>query len=663
MGTPGHALVAFLAAMVVCFLAMAAPSPAPKSSSGEYEYAMRAAQALFEETMKERRSRRCSSFFVLDEGSTVNVNKMLESEYQGSDGTAIFKVVGGRVSDTNLTDALHSRAMSQVHRLRLLSWCVTVVVMSNDPSFLAAFAEASDNERLLLWETRLLVITSLDMPLLRRLLQDYWSFSMMNAMFLTSKAEENHERCQLYVHLPYSPAGAQVVRVGSWSTAHGLIPLDGYTFFPEKYNNFHSMSINVTWFPMPPYFEEIESHLKTNQMASFTGRGYRMLEVIAEALNFTINVMPFENWNVVRENIISRKAFIRPIKLAILPRFEKLYDFTMFIERATLGFTMTKPTIKPNWQSLSHPLQPEVWGSVVATVLLAFIVLMWMNSSGENKESETWLVVRQVVGTLLDEAITGELPRKSSTRVMLTAWLIFSFIVGTVYRSNLTASLTAPKYPRRAETLADLVATGAKIAMPPDMVNFVIGFKKSDSKLFKAVSERAEFVASFKEGIEQVSHKHKAYIYERLNMKALIAEHFTNQRGFTPLYVARDNILAGYCGWPLAPNTPFKTHLDRYIMDFHGGGLIEKWTTLVLEKAGFDSRQRQSKTEESSSESLQDTDKVTMALTLVHMQGPLFLFIAGALLSLAVFLGENAVKFYSFRQISCRSESNNPHQK
>ncbi|MPC69070.1 hypothetical protein E2C01_063284 [Portunus trituberculatus] len=75
---------------------------------------------------------------------------------------------------------------------------------------------------------------------------------------------------------------------------------------------------------------------------------------------------------------------------------------------------------------------------------------------------ETWLVVKQVVGTLLDEAIPGGLPRSTPTRMVLTAWLIFSFIVGTLYRSNLTAYLTAPKYPPRVETLADLVGKDAK---------------------------------------------------------------------------------------------------------------------------------------------------------------------------------------------------------
>ena len=71
--------------------------------------------------------------------------------------------------------------------MRILAWCLTVVVVSDDPAFLAAFAEASERGRLMVWETRLLVVTGLDVPKARVLLQDYWTFSMMNNMFLTSK--------------------------------------------------------------------------------------------------------------------------------------------------------------------------------------------------------------------------------------------------------------------------------------------------------------------------------------------------------------------------------------------------------------------------------------------------------------------------------------------
>lgn len=62
----------------------------------------------------------------------------------------------------------------------------------------------------------------------------------------------------------------------------------------------------------------------------------------------------------------------------------------------------------------------------------------------------------------------------------------------------------------------------------------------------------------------------KAHVYERLNMKLLIAEDYTGKGGSTPLYVAKQNLFPGYCGWPLAPNTPFKANLDQYILAFHG---------------------------------------------------------------------------------------------
>lgn len=88
-----------------------------------------------------------------------------------------------------------------------------------------------------------------------------------------------------------------------------------------------------------------------------------------------------------------------------------------------------------------------------------------MKQSDHGGGPSAWLVMKQVLGTLLDEAIPGELPMRNPTRVVLTTWLIFSFIVGTVYRSNLTACLTVPKYPPRVENLAQLADSGAKYVL------------------------------------------------------------------------------------------------------------------------------------------------------------------------------------------------------
>lgn len=64
-----------------------------------------------------------------------------------------------------------------------------VVVVSDSPVFLATFAEAADSSRLMVWETKLLVVTRLNKQNVYKLLQDFWTFSMMNTIFLIKKGK------------------------------------------------------------------------------------------------------------------------------------------------------------------------------------------------------------------------------------------------------------------------------------------------------------------------------------------------------------------------------------------------------------------------------------------------------------------------------------------
>ncbi|XP_050733474.1 uncharacterized protein LOC127007030 [Eriocheir sinensis] len=593
---------------------------------------------------------RCTLIVFTDDATSSLAFQQLWSAGKEKSGGAVFAMETSKEHGTNYTQTLIPW-VARARQLRKLSWCVTVVVVSDDSAFLAAFGEVSDKSRLIVWETRLLVVTRLDEESLRGLFT-YWNFSMMNAMTLKLKSSSVRQGWDAYVYLPYTPNGAQVVRVASWKRNYGLLPSDDYKLFPEKYKNFHGARVNMTVFPFAPYWMEANSFPEEDANEShgskITGRDYIILENIAQGLNFSINVLPYGEWDEVMMRLEVRTALMSPLKLAILPNLVNKYDFSFFIERATLGFSMSKPTLKPSWQSLYYPLQTEVWVSILATVLMVFsALLLMMKHSGESESYRVWLVVKQVVGTLLVETIAGELPQRSPTRVVLAAWFIFAFIVGNVYRGNLTASLTVPKYPARAETLAQLVDAGALLTTPPDAVDFINNFKQSDSKLFQTVAERTSFVPSYEIGMKESLKNNKAYLYERLNMKLMIAEHYTGKGGSTPLYVAKQNILPSYCGWPLAPNTPFKANLDQYILAFHGAGLIGRWTTEILERAQFNSQQRQRQVAEESSVSTEKDesagDRVNRALTLVHMQGPLFLFLAGTLLSLAAFLGEITV--------------------
>ncbi|XP_063889389.1 uncharacterized protein LOC135116113 [Scylla paramamosain] len=403
----------------------------------------------------------CSLIFITDRTSSYSYEALrIRVPANKTGGDVVLDVADDGSVGVNLT---MTQVVAQARKMRLMSWCTLVVVFSDSPTFLSVFAEMADKGRLMVWETRLLVITRLPLSNLQDLLQNYWTFSMMNTMFLKLNISSGRSHCQIYGHMPYGPTGSHVAQLANLKFGNVLVYLSDRALFPEKYNNFHGMKINLTWIPLTPYWMPMKRPGPNGtEVTTFSGREYSIMESMALILNFSMNALPYTGWDPVMKLLRSREAFFWPVNLPILPHMLELYDFSFFLERSTLAFAMIKPSVKPSWESLYRPLRIEVWGLVVATLVIVYIVLLMMNASGKDKGPGAWLVMKQVLGTLLDEAIPGELPQRSNTRVVLTAWLIFSFVVGTVYRSNLTAYLTIPKYPPRIETLGGLVDANVK---------------------------------------------------------------------------------------------------------------------------------------------------------------------------------------------------------
>ncbi|XP_063889396.1 glutamate receptor ionotropic, delta-1-like [Scylla paramamosain] len=522
--------------------------------------------------------------------------------------------------------------------MRLMSWCTLVVVFSDNPTFLSVFAEMADEGRLMVWETRLLVITRIPLSNLQDLLQNYWTFSMMNTMFLKLNTSSGENHCQIYVHMPYSPAGSQVVQLASLKSGHTLVNIKERTLFPEKFNNFYGMKINLTWVPTRPYWNPVKQPGPNGtEVMSFTGREYLLMQSFAMIFNFTLNPLPWEGWPPVMRRLRTREAFLWPANLPILPHMLKQYDFSIFLERSTLGFTMAKPSIKPSWQSLYHPLRIEVWILILPTVIMVYIALMVMNQTGREKGPDAWIVMKQVLGTLLDEAIPGELPLRSTTRVVLTAWLLFSFIVGTVYRSNLTASLTIPKYPPRIETFSGLVEAETKILVVEYMDMFYNNFRQSTSEVLRTIAARMEIVPNEVIGISRCLTENAAYLFERLFMEVKIDEHFTDLDETTPFYVTQGSLLADLSAFLMIRDAPFKPNFDYVLITFHGAGIIQK---LHSDSVGLIRRQNREKRRREKTTVIKKPEEKIKALTLVHMQGPFLLYLVCTIVSLVSFCSE-----------------------
>ncbi|XP_076054382.1 ionotropic receptor 21a-like [Oratosquilla oratoria] len=552
-------------------------------------------------------------------------------------------------------------------QVRLASWCLTMVVVSDDVEFLEWLARAIQDERVLVWNTRLVVLSRIPNEELLRLLRGHWTFSMMTSVFVNrDPANPDSKKFQVYSYHPYTPKGSSIVRLASWSRDKGLSQKSEAPFFGEKFLNFHGSKINVTALPYPPYWDE---RIEDGKLV-IRGMDYFMLESIAQSLNFRFSNIPTKNWDEVTERVQERVSFLATVFHVVFPHRRLLYDYSFTYEYSLITFGMAKPALKPQWQSMYYPLADEVWVLIVAMILLVPLPLHLdvteiarrqpeykVNYLGglsrahrgrqtQAQATSSLTSVDIVIGTLLGQNLRRNLPTNSSYRFLLTFWLVFAFIVGTAYRGNLTASLTLPKYPPRAETLAELVRTGASVGMPPYGAHFQRFFAESTSLDFQTIARRFLIVPTAADGLDRALRENFACMDPRRYMQLQIARKFTRADGTTGLYIAREDAFPGLSGWPFPHDAPYKHVFDHKIMSVIEGGLYEKWNrdmvALARKEGRLQARREALERKEKGEEDINNNEEKVFALTLKHMQGPLLLLVLGWVIAAVVF-GHEAI--------------------
>ncbi|ROT85936.1 Variant Ionotropic Glutamate Receptor [Penaeus vannamei] len=332
-----------------------------------------------------------------------------------------------------------STSSSALCQVRLSSHAVSVIVISEDLTFLTSFAERSLKGRLFVWTTRLLLVTRLALSDLRKVLSTRWTFSMMNTVALN--VEENG-RSSLYTHLPYSPEGAQIYKLGSWSRQFRLFLRSSFEIFPEKYDNFHGGYVNITSGVWAPFWDEKEVMAADgSKVKEYSGSDFMALDTIAKALNFRIRQVPTKDFVEVTQRVEERVSFIASIYYVVLVNRLERHDFTYTYQFSYESFCLSKPGLRPQWESLYYPLAHQVWAGTMTVLVIVPVVFVVIAPS-------------EVDGTTSELCLQNNLGPSSDHGVAR-----FLFIIGVAYRGNLTAYLTLPVYPPRPETVAELVET------------------------------------------------------------------------------------------------------------------------------------------------------------------------------------------------------------
>ncbi|XP_071545446.1 ionotropic receptor 21a-like [Panulirus ornatus] len=346
-----------------------------------------------------------------------------------------------------------------------------------------------------------------------------------------------------------------------------------------------------------------------------------------------------------------------------MERYDYSYPYTI----VSFGFGLAKPQLKPQWQSLYYPLADGVWASTLATLLVMPGIMymittkyMWrrqgdylrrdmqgQDTHGSNRGSRgIGAISQEIFGTFLGQNLSKSPPTGSSSRVLVAAWLVFAFIIGTVYRGNLTAALTLPKYPPRPETLEELLSYVDRVTAIPIGKDWQKQFRESGSSALRRLADIMYLGPSIVEGLQEATVKRQAHLDERLGVNHWIAEAFTRTDGSSPLYYGRESIIPGASAWPIPHDAPYKPQMDSIMMSVVEAGLYEKWTEDTLEDTQREGRAKQRVKERHNGREASvgtrplGSSSSINALTIAHMQGPLMLLLLGLVISGLTFTTE-----------------------
>ncbi|XP_071545435.1 probable glutamate receptor [Panulirus ornatus] len=508
-------------------------------------------------------------------------------------GVALLEVAVNGVEAQATQDQLF-QAIREARRLRQLSWCVTVVVVSDDPVFLAAFAQWSLKGRLLVWSTRLLVLTRLPLQQLQDLQE---TFSMTNAMLLIMDDSDESVKCGVYVHMPYGPQGAQPLRIASWTPSRGLILTSHLQLFPEKFIKlYYGPTLVVTAEESEPHLALVRGEDTTSSIPSFTGPMVNLLNIIANDMNFTYRYSrpPDGAWGVKLDDgswtgmvgLVGRREVdigLGPIDVTALRA--EVVDFTSAILTETVRIVGARgrPEVDP-WGFLL-PFTSLVWATILTTLLVVPAVMFLLSTcSGLKSYSNTKSsnLVFTYARVLLQQDILMP-PELWWERLVLGVWMMMTLVLTRSYAGTLMSYLAVRHIPQPYQSLRDVMDDPSVIMVWQGATSYVQYFRSMTSGVFREIAdsekERIKYVRSvefYKVMDTLVRRGDHVIIAGELYARVLRSQDFS-LKGKCDFYISKERFIHAMVSMIGQKDSPLVAIMSKRIKAITYAGLYEHW--------------------------------------------------------------------------------------
>ncbi|KAK4309439.1 hypothetical protein Pmani_018936 [Petrolisthes manimaculis] len=486
-------------------------------------------------------------FVCLITDTTSNIDRV--AEVSAPLGVGVFQVTGND-HDANWIQAHISSVVQQVQLLQSTSQSMTVMLASDDANFLSTFSDLALNGRLLMWSTRILLLTRLPLHRLDHLRN---TLAITNSMLLI---------CSLTPNIRLSQAEVLVARVIQ-STARTKVVND-----PDA--------------PGGKRVIILESD-------------HTLLETVAEAMNFTTpgkkelhNSLP----NFLYEKKFDRDLFEVDIALGLFDVTEaraQVVDFTFPVDimYTRLIFSRGKPAVDP-WGFLL-PLAPLVWmGLLVALfiVLTVMIVLSYcLPVKDKNNETGHMIKAAKCIRVILQQDVAGVYDYWWWERVLLGTWMLSTLVLTRSYAGNLMSLLAIRYIPMPIQSLQDVIQSTSTIILQ-EGTNQLQTLQAAETGIYSEVhdlekvgrlksysaSEMTTQLDSLVRSGEQV------LVMVEVVGKIMMAQDFSS-KGVCDFYLAREEFLASIGAMAGPKHSPLIAAINHRILEIRDAGLYDHWVS------------------------------------------------------------------------------------
>ncbi|XP_071539773.1 glutamate receptor ionotropic, kainate glr-3-like [Panulirus ornatus] len=429
-------------------------------------------------------------------------------------------------------------------------------------------------------------------------------------------------------------------------------------------HKFHVVSMD--WFPFLKFHRD--SQAPATAVTPLDSLDIRMLDSIASILNFTYEIRtPWDNqWGVHQDNgnwtgtvgTLQHQQADFSMLLNWSKERKNVIDFSRIYAAEPLVMVTSKPRPLPKYLSIINPFTGGVWIVVVVMGMWGCLVYWGLQKVRRHlpggQDMNCGSALFYITGLLLEDP-PFRLPTNITGQVLVGWFCLFGLLVASMYRCSLVAHLSVPRRAAPVETFDQLLAqNGWSWGLEPTYGAEWEWFQNSVSTTIRNIFQGIQ-ILDLKIHLAQIlDHGNHALLTWKYHIQTVVASHYTDFRGYTPLHIGRTEyfISTGY-GWGFRKGAPFLPHLDKTKQRLVETGHISHWLKDLIQTSARTARREktekkkhlQEEEEEGESKELEvvQVEGARTVLSMEHLLGA-FLFLAlGCCVALFTLLGEGAL--------------------